>query len=248
MSTIPVGKLTATPTHFQDSLTLADASDVYQFTIEGAVSTNVNVAIHDKSGNALNTPSIRLFADSNHNGKFDSGDQLTGLDVAGVGLGVDRSVNQLVTPGTYFAEVSPRFANTTEPYSIDLSTTAPKQPENLIAVTLNFGDLNSRGISHDEINQRISNSNTSDFYAVSVRNNQTLDISLTGLSADADLRVINDKNHNNIVDADEVITGSVHDGNNPESVTLSAPGDYLIQVYQFEGSTNYNLGVTAQNH
>jgi hypothetical protein len=63
-------------------------------------------------------------------------------------------------------------------------------------------------------------------------------LSLTGLSADADVQLLNSSGG--------VITRSQAFGNTSESITrqLSA-GTYYARVYQFSGNTMYNLSLNA---
>jgi hypothetical protein len=67
-------------------------------------------------------------------------------------------------------------------------------------------------------------------------------ITLFGLSADYDLRVVRDANNNGVVDTNEVVATSALGGTQNDSVTIRDPGNYLAQVYQFaNASTNYQL-------
>ena len=69
-------------------------------------------------------------------------------------------------------------------------------------------------------------------------------ISLTGLSNDADIRLIEDYNSNGIVDVDldEVLGSSTNGGSLDESIVIGLDGgDYFLQVYQYSGDTNYQL-------
>ena len=87
----------------------------------------------------------------------------------------------------------------------------------------------------------ISNDNTSDTYAVSVVDGEVIDITLSGLSSNADLRAIQDSNDNNVVDPNEVYRTSTNLGASSENISLDQEGDYFVEVYQFSGSTDYTL-------
>lgn len=89
----------------------------------------------------------------------------------------------------------------------------------------------------------ISEDNTFDLYAVSVISGETIDITLGGLTNDADLAVIEDVNSNNIIDVnvDEIYAISNFGGVNSESISLDEQGDYLVAVYQYSGNTEYTL-------
>ena len=60
--------------------------------------------------------------------------------------------------------------------------------------------------------------------------------------ADADMRVIEDYNGNNIIDLNEIIDSSINGGSESELISgIEGPGDYFLQVYQHSGNTDYQL-------
>lgn len=72
-------------------------------------------------------------------------------------------------------------------------------------------------------------------------------LTLTDLSANADLRLIQDGNNNRIVDTGEVLSTSSLGGSTSDMINYAslAAGTYFVQVYQFNGNTNYTLSLTA---
>ena len=78
-------------------------------------------------------------------------------------------------------------------------------------------------------------------------------MSLTGLSNDADIRLIQDANWNQIVDLGEIIASSDGIGVSDESLSKVldnfelANYDYFFQVYQYSGDTSYDLNMTFQS-
>lgn len=95
----------------------------------------------------------------------------------------------------------------------------------------------------------VGSSDTSDFYGFSLDGTSNFNLSLTGLSSDADVRLIQDLNGNSIFDYDlgEQIAYSNFGSTFDESINLQslAAGDYFVQVYQYSGDTDYNLNLTA---
>ena len=79
---------------------------------------------------------------------------------------------------------------------------------------------------------------TNDYYKFNVGTQSNFSLSLTGLSADADVQLLNSSGG--------VISSSENDGIVSESITrqLSA-GTYYARVYQFSGDTNYSLSLNA---
>ncbi|WP_413176352.1 Calx-beta domain-containing protein [Anabaena azotica] len=93
----------------------------------------------------------------------------------------------------------------------------------------------------------IGNNDRNDFYRFNLNNSTTLNITLGQLSGDADIRLIKDRNNNQLIDAGEVIDISDLSDTNSEIIhvdSLSA-GAYYLQVYTFIGDTNYNLAIVA---
>ncbi|HEY9800595.1 MAG TPA: C2 family cysteine protease [Leptolyngbyaceae cyanobacterium] len=85
-------------------------------------------------------------------------------------------------------------------------------------------------------------SDSEDFYRFSLSSRSSLNIVVDGLSANADLQLIEDKNGNSSIDKNDVIASSTKSGNASESIleTLNA-GNYFIKVYSKSGDTKYNL-------
>ena len=164
----------------------------------------------------------------------------------------DEAINLSgVAAGDYYVRVYQFNGNTG--FSLDLSST---NPSNLLPKEFELGTVNYAGTTQTGF---ISNSNTADVYHFSVdgtyrsgdlfssNSSSNVNISLAGLSSDADIRVIRDSNHNGILDPGEEIVRSQLGGSNPESINLAGlgVGDYYLQVYQYSGSTPYTLSVSA---
>ncbi|GBL16486.1 subtilisin E [Microcystis aeruginosa NIES-1211] len=79
---------------------------------------------------------------------------------------------------------------------------------------------------------------TNDYYHFSLGTSSNFSLNLTGLSADADVSLLNSSGG--------VITSSTNRGNSSESITRQLNGGtYYIRVYPHSGSTNYNLTLSA---
>jgi hypothetical protein len=84
----------------------------------------------------------------------------------------------------------------------------------------------------------VGSTDSNDYYRFSLGTTSNFSLSLTGLSADADVSLL-DSNGG-------LITSSTNGSNISESITgqLSA-GTYYVLVYPYSGSTNYNLTLSA---
>ena len=249
-----VGTLSTTPTHKTGAVSLNNLQDVYQFTVPGpnVGVININASIHDAAGsNPAITPTFRIFRDSNGDGKLITS-----------GVGADTLVARVDsnTPfnegpinfrtrkgsGTHFAVVDRPNISATDPvstsYQMDLSATELKLPSNLIPVKLPLGNLTKpNGFSGN-----INNGNTSDVFSFSLESGKGAQIKLVGLTADADIHIIKD-NGDRIFQSNELVTLSTSSGISFESAVVTAPGDYLVQVFQFKGNTNYDLKLNPFN-
>src|SRR5579883_762845 len=126
--------------------------------------------------------------------------------------------------------------------SSDRSASLPADvADNTLATARNLGVVNGSLTVRDFV----GNSDPSDFYRFQIAASSNLSLRLTGLSADADLYLIQDANHNGIVDRGEVLSYSIASGSNPEAIDLTglAAGSYAIAVVQYQGDTNYLLRI-----
>jgi hypothetical protein len=138
-------------------------------------------------------------------------------------------------------------------FSLDLSSTGFS---NLLPREVDLGVVGSTGSTQAGF---ISNANTSDVYHFSVDgywragdlsntyNSSNLTLSLTGLTADADVRIIRDVNQNGVLDSGEQIVHSTRAGTASETIELRGlgVGSYFAQVYQYAGETSYTLSLSA---
>jgi trimeric autotransporter adhesin len=111
-----------------------------------------------------------------------------------------------------------------------------------IGTALNIGALAGRTVHSDSIgffDFSTLSTDTLDFYKISLTNPGSLNVVLNGLSADADLQVLNS--------AGTVIGSSANSGTTADTVNLTslAAGTYFVRVNQFSGDTNYNLTLTS---
>lgn len=85
-----------------------------------------------------------------------------------------------------------------------------------------------------------------DIYGFSLDKNNDFSLTLDGLSADADVYLVQDSNGNGQIEYEEVIASSDNGGTNSETInSFLSLGKYFVVVQQFEGNTNYNLNLSA---
>ncbi|ELR97420.1 PPC domain-containing protein [Gloeocapsa sp. PCC 73106] len=84
----------------------------------------------------------------------------------------------------------------------------------------------------------VGSDDTNDYYRFIVSNNVSFSVDLTGLSADADLQLLNSSGG--------VISSSTAGGTTTDRIrTTLSPGTYYARVYQYSGNTNYSLAMMA---
>ncbi|BAY76874.1 peptidase domain-containing protein [Nostoc linckia NIES-25] len=208
-----------------------DSRDVFKFSIGST--RDINLALTGISSG--DDADLTIYRD-NGNGIFDVNDTfitnslLNSNNDDSINLG-DRSA------GTYYAVVE-RYApgssgNVT--YSLALSTA---NPSNLLAVDEKLGNITSDITRSGSVN----NTNTSDIYSFSIGYFKSVNINLSGLSADLDLKIIADVNNNRIIDSSDLVLTSSLGSTSSENLFLDDAGNYFAQVFQFgSASSNYTL-------
>ncbi|MEH1922310.1 PPC domain-containing protein [Nostoc sp.] len=239
MSTQFLGSLGSSVRSFNGfNVNAGDPTDVFRFSLGST--RNINLSLNNIT--AGDDADLTLFRDVNGNGILDATDRAFGFVAnSRKGSNVDDSINLRANAGTYFAEVQ-RYApgsNGAVFYDLDLSATTPTSTSdysNLLPKEFVVGNLTSDVTRFGNIN----NNNTADVYSFSLGLFKGVNISLTGLSADADIRLIRDSNNNQIVDPGEEVARSIRGGNTSELISnITLSGNYYLQVNQYIGSTNY---------
>ncbi|MDY6806911.1 MAG: PPC domain-containing protein, partial [Cyanobacteriota bacterium] len=119
-------------------------------------------------------------------------------------------------------------------------STPPELTDSLFAIDGDFGSL-----GNSEVSDFVGNEDPVDIYSFLLDTPSNLQVVLGGLTADADLELIEDFNGNNVIDSLEIFATSKQLGTQDEQINtdLLPPGNYFVRVSQFEGDTNYNLSV-----
>ncbi|MEG4113122.1 MULTISPECIES: S8 family serine peptidase [unclassified Microcoleus] len=72
-------------------------------------------------------------------------------------------------------------------------------------------------------------------------------LTVSGLTADVDVALIKDLNGDNSIDFTDIIASSQQPNLSPEAIDIDglAAGTYFVRVYQYQGSTNFTLNLSA---
>lgn len=231
MTEFQIGTLSSTPVVASNFVGDSDSIDTYSFTLDST--GNINLALTGLSSDA----DVEIFRDFNSNGIVDAEDTQVGGSFRGGST--DDSINiASQEAGDYIVEVNQFSGDTT--YDLRLSTTFASSASNLLPSETEVGSLtDSLTFSNS-----VSDEDTTDIYNFIVDAAGDFTFTLDGLTADADLRLIQDINSNLIVDEGEVIATSTFGSTSTDSITaFLEPGDnYYVQVYQFSsGTIDYDL-------
>ncbi|PPS45659.1 S8 family serine peptidase [Chroococcidiopsis sp. TS-821] len=107
-------------------------------------------------------------------------------------------------------------------------------PGSTLATAYNLGTLNRPFTLTDFV----GNSDVSDIYRFSLANNSSFNLSLNGLTADADVELLNGSGTRLAISGASGTTSEWMDG------TLNT-GTYYVRVFQYTGNTNYRLSLSA---
>lgn len=224
-------------TTLRDLVSSSDTEDFYRFSLNSQ--SNSNLSINGLSANV----DVQVFQDFNDNGIADVDEEIAGS------FNPDTTTDSLsatLEPGTYYIRVySVEGANTNYNLSLSATPLAPPLPDsagNTLLTARDIGTLDGT-LSFSDF---VGTADTDDFYRFSLNTQSSSTLLLNGLSADADIQVIQDLNNNAVVDDDEIVDSSTSSDAIEESIsgTLAA-GIYYIRVFQYEGDTNYNLTLSA---
>jgi hypothetical protein len=217
---------------FNDSLSSSNMSDVRKLTL--AVAATLKASLSGLSANA----DLQLIKDANSNLIVDSGEVLANSAHTGAAA---ESLSKSLAAGTYYVRVfEPASASTK--YSLVLQSDAAG---NTLGAARNVGAL-SAAVSFKDF---VGSTDTDDFYKFSLASTKPFTASLSGLSADANLQLIRDKNSNGVIDSGDVLTTSAHTGTTTEIISKPlVAGTYFIRVYRGSGDTNYSLSLTPVGH
>ncbi|MDX2240013.1 MAG: PPC domain-containing protein [Leptolyngbyaceae cyanobacterium bins.302] len=234
------------------SISNSNTSDVYHFS-SLASSSNFNLSLYGLSDDA----EVRVIRDSNNNGIVDAGESLT--QSVQFGASSEAISLQGLGMGSYFVQVYQGSLNSSTSYSLSVqgmpSLGSAPEPNNSISQAFDLSTLNGTRHFSGFVNQvapifgSFVTGDLADFYRFNLGTTSNFSVSLTGLTANADVQVIRDANNNGLVDSGEVIASSTLAGSSSELLNIQGlgSGDYFVRVNapQVGTSTNYNLNLQA---
>lgn len=239
LGSLPLTSAVSNPTR---TINLSNFEDTYSFSVTS--DRNINLGVIGSE-----SLTIQLFRDFNGDGVINGNDKQV---ASNFNTGANQAINLSastpdVDPGSYIARVSRENQidiAISRPYSLKLSADPVSTFSKVIAREDSFSPLfrNSRTQSRTG---SVGNTDNTDTFSLAVLDAGSYRFELKNLTADADFRLIQDKNNNRIVDPGEALTTSSRRGTTAEVFTRQLEvGNYFLQASQFSGNTNYTMTVT----
>jgi uncharacterized protein YkwD len=214
---IDVGSTTAT---YTDWVGTFDTNDYYRFTLNQ--NSNFNLSLNGLSADA----NVELLDGATNS-----------VIVSSNALGISSElINRQLNTGSYFIRVFPAAGANTN-YNLSVSATPLVSDTD---GTPSGARLINVGSTTTTFTSSIGGADANDYYRFTVNQNSSFNLSLTGLSGDANVELINSSTN-------QVISSSITSGTSNEAINSSlSVGTYFIRVFPAAGAnTNYNLNVAA---
>lgn len=233
-----LGTLIARAT-FRDFVGTSDRDDYYGFRVVDPI--NLNLLLSGLSDNTT----LKLFADTNDNGRVDPGEQIDSVTGNASTLAV---INKTLGAGYYHIDVLTESPATNTLYNLTMSPstirTNATDPGSTQASAFSLGTLSgSRTVS-----DFVGSTDRLDFYSFVLDGNRNVNLSLNGTTDPAFAILYRDTNNNGQFDSTETI-GIVNSANNSLGTftqNLEA-GSYFVQVFTntTTANTSYNMTVAV---
>ncbi|GET36092.1 pre-peptidase C-terminal domain-containing protein [Microseira wollei] len=220
-----------------------DPTDVYRFTLGSA--SNVNFTLSGLSADA----DLVLIQDVDDDGVL--GEDLHIQEAEIIGLSelegtASETIDTLLQAGTYFIQVEQYEGDTNYNLGLNITPFAPPTDTapNTIPTARNLGLI---GGTVPAISEYVGSADTIDYFKFTLNTQSDLELELSDLTGDADVRLIRDANNNGVVEDEEEIDFSDAIGDDDEYIFAPdlAAGDYFIEVEQFDGEVTYDLLLNA---
>jgi hypothetical protein len=222
-----IGTLFGTQT-FKDYIGTNDAADYYRF------STNYPGLLKL----SLSDPNIQvqLIQDSNRNGVVDPNET---PQSSTRGVASSEEMIQSLPAGSYIVRVLPGNEKFSDNYTISFTL---DQSGNSLQTARSIEFLKPTQYIYDNIGE-----GDIDDYKFTITTPSYFSLLLDGLTADANVQLIQDLNGNNLADANEILRASGSLNKSPEAFSqpLTAGTYYVRVIPGASGNTNYSLSLSS---
>jgi hypothetical protein len=216
-------------------------TDYYTFTLSQARTAITTISAFVPGGTGAQ---VSLYYDKNNNGQIDPGEGVDGI------FSVANNAYQMaddLKAGKYFVLVNITPGQSAGNYQLSI-VAKPDGAGNSLTTADNLGTVGGSNslISKADI---VSAADYEDDYKFTLAKPGTIHAQLSPyLGGDSNLQLIQDKNHNNVIDSGDVIAASFNPGHTTDSIFKSlAAGTYFLRVVhnQSDGPSVYELTMVA---
>jgi hypothetical protein len=210
--------VSSTAAIFSDWVGRTDVNDYYRLTL--SAQSNFALTLTGLSADA----DVQLL-DS-------SGRVLSKSDKPGA---ASESISATLATGTYYIRVYRYSGDTNYALGVSASATAADGAGNTPGTACNLGVLTSSTITKTDW---VGSTDLNDYYKFTLTSASDVSVGLTGLSADADLALLDASGRS--------IGSSTNSNATSEAIATSLKaGTYYVRVYRYAGNTNYTLTLAA---
>jgi hypothetical protein len=226
---------------FSDAVGSRDSSDYYEFTLDEISQVNLTLTGLEEAAQ------LTIVADLDNDGMLDYDETIAGEYS---GAAADRSLTEILVPGTYAVRVYTADNDDNTDYTLTASTT-PQPPSNTTDPGENFNSaLNLGRLSGTQIfTDAVGGFDSSDYYQFKLDQTSEVSFSLTGLTEPAQLYLVQDQdNDGTLYSYYETIEGEYSGEAVDRSIsTTLSPGTYaiLVDAYYSDHNTGYTLTTIA---
>ncbi|MCT7959123.1 PPC domain-containing protein [Laspinema sp. D1] len=223
-SALNVGTLIGTRA-FDQFVGFDDREDYYRFDVNSPI--NLKVYLDGVTANA----DVFLYEDINRNGVIDSGESIDSSQFSGTS---SETISRNLAVGNYFVLVKADSQGRNTNYTLRLvNETSETVDVGVLNGTRSFSDL-------------VGRTDPRDHYRFNLTSPSSFNLTLDGLTANADVLLYEDINNNGLIDSGESIDSSQFSGTSSESISRNlSSGNYFIVVTGDQGNTSYNLKISA---
>lgn len=231
----------------RDFVSAEDPDDFYRFQVNDF--SQFTLFLDEQTANAQ----VYLIQDVNGNGLVDPDEVIVGSE----SQGADREyISRTLTPGSYFIRVNYAMGPGSYYLWMENNPIAPpvQTAGNSLATAKDLGVLNGwRQEAGMVTGNNPSNNQGGDqdhFYRFNLESPSDVTILLDEMSANADIRLVQDGNNNGQIEPEEIIAIAAATGASPEQINQSnlAPGTYYVWVSPTQGNTAYQLNLIPNHY
>ncbi|MGB7413883.1 MAG: calcium-binding protein, partial [Thermosynechococcaceae cyanobacterium] len=163
--------------------------------------------------------------------------------------GSNGQLSSTLGAGSYFAWIDTSSTNDNTNYTFNLSAiatppTTPSNPGDSLNMALNIGNLSAPKTYQDFV----GTVDRTDVYQFNLTQTSDVSLTLSGLTDNANIRLISDLNNNRIVDSGETLySDGAYSGSNGQLSSTLGAGSYFawIDTSSTNDNTNYIFGLSA---